>query len=99
MLRESIPRAPVSSWPSKSQVSWMFPIGLLLTTFASLPEGKDDRTLEAALTREFSKYGTVFVKIRRDSQNMPFAFCQYTVRTNLVPAILHIRCHKLTRLI
>lgn len=45
----------------------------------SLPEHKDDRALEAAVTREFSKYGTVFVKIRRDSNHMPFAFCQFTV--------------------
>lgn len=45
----------------------------------SLPEHKDDRALEAAVTREFSKYGTVFVKIRRDGNHMPFAFCQFTV--------------------
>jgi len=57
----------------------------LLTTYTSLPENKDDRTLEIALTREFSKYGTVFVKIRRDGHNMPFAFCQYTVSTSSHP--------------
>ncbi|GAB1312151.1 Multicopy suppressor of sporulation protein msa1 [Madurella fahalii] len=45
---------------------------------ANLPEHKDDRALEAAVTREFSKYGTVFVKIRRDGNHMPFAFCQFT---------------------
>ncbi|KAK1768759.1 hypothetical protein QBC33DRAFT_568434 [Phialemonium atrogriseum] len=45
---------------------------------ANLPENKDDVALEAALTREFCNYGTVFVKIRRDNHNMPFAFCQYT---------------------
>lgn len=48
-------------------------------TLVSLPEPKDDQALEAAVTREFSKYGTVFVKIRRDLHHMPFAFCQYTV--------------------
>ncbi|KAK0609341.1 hypothetical protein B0T17DRAFT_501626 [Bombardia bombarda] len=45
---------------------------------ANLPEPKDDMALEAAIVREFTKYGTVFVKIRRDAQNMPFAFCQFT---------------------
>ncbi|KAL8366895.1 hypothetical protein RB595_003214 [Gaeumannomyces hyphopodioides] len=45
---------------------------------ANLPEPKEDRALEAAVTREFSKYGTVFIKIRRDPHHMPFAFCQYT---------------------
>ena len=29
----------------------------------------DDRSLEAAVTLEFSKYGTVFVKIRRDNRH------------------------------
>jgi hypothetical protein len=49
----------------------------------SLPEGKDDRALEAAVTREFSRFGTVFVKIRREGRGnvmgMPYAFAQYTV--------------------
>ncbi|TLD17276.1 uncharacterized protein PgNI_00270 [Pyricularia grisea] len=45
---------------------------------ANLPQLQDDQSLEAAITREFSKYGTVFVKIRRDKDQMPFAFCQYT---------------------
>ncbi|KAK0733721.1 hypothetical protein B0T26DRAFT_633267 [Lasiosphaeria miniovina] len=45
---------------------------------ANLPEPKDDYTLEAAVTRVFSRYGTVFVKIRRDNKHMPFAFCQFT---------------------
>lgn len=46
---------------------------------SSLPEGVDDTRLEAEVTRHFSRFGTVFVKIRRDARNMPFAFCQYTV--------------------
>ncbi|KAK3331076.1 hypothetical protein B0H66DRAFT_87851 [Apodospora peruviana] len=54
---------------------------------ANLPEPKDDRALEAAITREFSQYGTVFVKIRRDHNNMPFAFCQYTVTEDAVAAM------------
>lgn len=49
----------------------------------SLPESKDDRALEAAVTREFSRFGTVFVKIRRETKGnvagMPYAFAQYTV--------------------
>jgi polyadenylate-binding protein len=47
----------------------------------SLPQPRDDQALEAAVTREFSKFGTVFVKIRRDMNKMPFAFCQFTVRS------------------
>ncbi|KAF7531708.1 hypothetical protein G7054_g8646 [Neopestalotiopsis clavispora] len=45
---------------------------------ANLPESVDDVHLEAEVTRSFSEYGTVFVKIRRDARNMPFAFCQFT---------------------
>ncbi|KAK4232317.1 hypothetical protein QBC38DRAFT_463773 [Podospora fimiseda] len=45
---------------------------------ANLPEPKDDLALEAAVTRIFSRFGTVFVKIRRDASHMPFAFAQYT---------------------
>jgi hypothetical protein len=48
-------------------------------TIDSLPQPKDDQALEAAVTREFRKFGTVFVKIRRDIHQMPFAFCQFTV--------------------
>ncbi|KAI1493964.1 hypothetical protein F5X96DRAFT_685290 [Biscogniauxia mediterranea] len=45
---------------------------------ANLPESKPDHTLEASITKAFATFGPVFVKIRRDSKNMPFAFCQYT---------------------
>ncbi|KAI0112859.1 hypothetical protein F4814DRAFT_449311 [Daldinia grandis] len=45
---------------------------------ANLPEFVRDARLEVELTRAFSKFGIVFVKIRRDQRNMPFAFCQYT---------------------
>ncbi|KAH6855250.1 hypothetical protein B0I37DRAFT_423457 [Chaetomium sp. MPI-CAGE-AT-0009] len=49
---------------------------------ANLPESKDDLALEAAVTREFSQFGTVFVKIRREVKGgitgMPYAFAQYT---------------------
>lgn len=54
----------------------------------SLPESKDDRALEAAITREFGQFGTVFVKIRREMKGgttgMPYAFAQYTVSWPLI---------------
>lgn len=53
-------------------------------------------TLNVAVTAAFSKYGTVFVKMRRDPQNMPFAFCQYTVRyqpRNLQPRLAITMTH------
>ncbi|KAK2600985.1 hypothetical protein N8I77_010473 [Diaporthe amygdali] len=45
---------------------------------ANLPEPKDDTALEAAIYGEFNKYGKCWVKIRRDSHHMPFAFVQFT---------------------
>ncbi|KAK3396100.1 hypothetical protein B0T20DRAFT_394650 [Sordaria brevicollis] len=45
---------------------------------ANLPEAREDDDLRAAVTKEFSFFGYVYVKIRRDPSNMPFAFCQYT---------------------
>ncbi|KAJ4147295.1 hypothetical protein LMH87_001829 [Akanthomyces muscarius] len=45
---------------------------------ANLAQLYDDKTLEYEVTRAFSKYGPVFVKIRRDQRQMPFAFCQFT---------------------
>ena len=93
MLRDFTHRAPASLSPSESAHFFIIiflhrpsPLKLHALTLRiySLPEGKDDRALEAALTREFSKYGTVFVKIRRDGHNMPFAFCQYTVSYSLL---------------
>ncbi|GKT46050.1 meiotic activator RIM4 [Colletotrichum spaethianum] len=49
---------------------------------ANLPEYKDDITLEAAVIKEFKRFGVVFVKIRRDPQGMPFGFCQFTTKEN-----------------
>ncbi|KAL1861503.1 hypothetical protein VTK73DRAFT_7062 [Phialemonium thermophilum] len=54
---------------------------------ANLPENKDDVILEATITRVFAEFGTVFVKVRRDGQNMPFAFCQYTDRKDAEVAV------------
>ncbi|KAI0391703.1 hypothetical protein F5Y17DRAFT_460565 [Xylariaceae sp. FL0594] len=45
---------------------------------ANLPEAKSDTALEVGVTKAFSPFGPVFVKIRRDPKNMPFAFCQFT---------------------
>lgn len=52
--------------------------GIFLLISFSLPEPKDDVALEAAIYREFLKYGKCWVKIRRDSHHMPFAFVQFT---------------------
>ncbi|KAK4189171.1 hypothetical protein QBC35DRAFT_546712 [Podospora australis] len=54
---------------------------------ANLPEPRDDLALEAAVTRAFSQFGTVFVKIRRDSNNMPFAFAQFTTEKDARTAL------------
>ncbi|PNP49568.1 hypothetical protein THARTR1_09890 [Trichoderma harzianum] len=45
---------------------------------ANLSQAFDDQKLEIEVTKYFSQFGTVFVKIRRDSRQMPFAFCQFT---------------------
>jgi hypothetical protein len=86
MLRASTRPALASSLPSKSSPSFVSLARRLrtsLTLASSLPESKDDRALEAAVTREFSRYGTVFVKIRREAKGsmtgMPYAFAQFTV--------------------
>lgn len=56
--------------------------------YLSLAQMYDDKTLEFEVTRVFSQYGPVFVKIRRDSRQMPFAFCQFTVCCVLVTLAL-----------
>nr|XP_036580845.1 RNA recognition domain-containing protein [Colletotrichum truncatum]KAF6788917.1 RNA recognition domain-containing protein [Colletotrichum truncatum] len=58
---------PQATWPSTACVF-----------VANLPEHREDWTLEAAVTKEFERFGVVFVKIRRDNQGMPFAFVQFT---------------------
>ncbi|KND90387.1 Meiotic activator RIM4 [Tolypocladium ophioglossoides CBS 100239] len=45
---------------------------------ANLPQHFSDRLLEEEVTKAFSQFGIVFVKIKRDGRGMPFAFCQYT---------------------
>ncbi|KAI1771631.1 hypothetical protein F4818DRAFT_444958 [Hypoxylon cercidicola] len=54
---------------------------------ANLPEYVRDSKLEAKLTQIFSAYGMVFVKIRRDQRNMPFAFCQFTKDEHALEAV------------
>ncbi|KAI2463593.1 hypothetical protein F4781DRAFT_437283 [Annulohypoxylon bovei var. microspora] len=58
---------------------------------ANLPDHIRDSRLEVELTRIFSQYGIVFVKIRRDSRNMPFAFCQYTKDEDAREAVIRGR--------
>ena len=45
----------------------------------SLAVGKDDKVLEAGVSNTFSQFGDMWVKIRRDRNAMPYAFCQFTV--------------------
>ncbi|KAF4943897.1 hypothetical protein FGADI_13068 [Fusarium gaditjirri] len=46
---------------------------------ANLPQHVDDLTLRVSLTKHFGKFGTVFVKVKRDrTRHMPMAFVQYT---------------------
>ncbi|KAK2929496.1 RNA recognition motif domain [Fusarium oxysporum f. sp. vasinfectum] len=46
---------------------------------ANLPQHVDDVTLRVSLTKHFGKFGTVFVKVKRDrTRHMPMAFVQYT---------------------
>lgn len=100
MLKTCTPLLPVSSSPSKSQLSSLLRWSLrvfkvrcpvstrlarttphlpaLTNVLLSLPEPKDDVALEAAIYREFLQYGKCWVKIRRDSHHMPFAFVQFT---------------------
>ncbi|KAI9904331.1 hypothetical protein N3K66_000860 [Trichothecium roseum] len=45
---------------------------------ANLAQKYEDDALEAEITKEFSQWGCVFVKIRRDRGGMPYAFVQFT---------------------
>lgn len=47
----------------------------------------EDKVLEFEVTKAFSKFGEVWVKIKRDGYQMPFAFCQFTVRSG--PGLPH----------
>ncbi|KAJ4399364.1 hypothetical protein N0V85_006042 [Neurospora sp. IMI 360204] len=56
---------------------------------ANLPEAREDEDLHAAVTKEFSYFGLVYAKIRRDPSNMPFAFCQYTNEDHAKDAVIN----------
>ena len=70
--------------------------------FQSLLQSEGEETLQMAVTQVFREFGPVFVKIRRDSKQMPFAFCQYTVSfpifilTGQLLTIFHRRLHMLS---
>ena len=52
----------------------------------SLASPRTDEQLERSVNRVFERFGTVYVKIRRDTRGMPYAFCQYevTVHRNML---------------
>ncbi|KAK8067888.1 hypothetical protein PG996_007000 [Apiospora saccharicola] len=45
---------------------------------ANLPESMENEKLRTEIDGRFGRFGTCFVKIRRDKKNMPFAFVQFT---------------------
>jgi hypothetical protein len=47
--------------------------------FKSLLQSESDGNLYAAIYQTFREYGKIYIKIRRDAKQMPFAFCQFTV--------------------
>ena len=87
MLKASTHHHPVSSWPSKSE---NVPPNTTQLTWASLLQSESEMALEMAVTQAFRGYGSVYVKIRRDPKQMPFAFCQFTVSC---ASISDIPCH------
>lgn len=82
MLKGFIPRLHAYLSPSTSPHDFLFG-SRVLTALGSLTQTVRDDKLEEEVTRIFSRYGTVFVKIRRDGRQMPFAFCQFTVSPDL----------------
>ncbi|KAI9740107.1 MAG: hypothetical protein M1818_004858 [Claussenomyces sp. TS43310] len=60
---------------------------------ANLLQTEDEQQLEYAVTKVFRQFGHVFVKIRRDSKNMPFAFCQFTTDEAAERAVCEGRGH------
>src|ERR1700712_1354283 len=100
MLKQFCTLTPAFLLPSKS-VEF---VGTSLLTLTSLLSTEDEEQLEFAVTKVFREYGVVFVKIRRDRQNMPFAFCQYMV-SNFLPIdplnfemVTYISCRSLNML-
>ncbi|KAB5559970.1 hypothetical protein GE09DRAFT_1057638 [Coniochaeta sp. 2T2.1] len=54
---------------------------------ANLPQQMSDQALEAEITERFNEYGTIFVKIKRDRNDMPFGFIQYTNEADAMTAV------------
>jgi hypothetical protein len=75
--KHSFPLLAVSSLPSK--FFWKSFHCLTLTSWGSLLQSESDVALEVAVTQVFREFGPVWVKIRRDPKQMPFAFCQFRV--------------------
>lgn len=75
MLKRCFLRLPVYSLPSKLTPEVM---DVTANTY-SLSSLRTDDQLDFSVTKVFQEFGTVWVKIRRDSKGMPFAFCQYEV--------------------
>jgi len=72
----------VSSLQSKPSSKSQMPAA----DFKSLLQSESEDTLQMAVTQVFREFGPVFVKIRRDNKQMPFAFCQYTVSVRILIA-------------
>ncbi len=73
----------------------MFPYpNQTLLKSGSLTQTQTDDQLEHHVQNAFSQFGTCYVKIRRDTNGMPFAFVQYEVSYNLecvVPTATHAK--------
>ncbi|KEY65862.1 hypothetical protein S7711_05868 [Stachybotrys chartarum IBT 7711] len=68
----------VSAKPPRVDAQSLYPATACIFV-ANLEARASDDELELALTKAFSRFGSVFVKIRRDGhREMPYAFCQYT---------------------
>ncbi|KAF7563866.1 hypothetical protein G7046_g237 [Stylonectria norvegica] len=52
----------------------------------NLSQAIADVRLQAEVTRVFSNFGVVFVKMKRDRAKMPFAFCQFTNEEDAIRA-------------
>ncbi|TWU74660.1 hypothetical protein ED733_003574 [Metarhizium rileyi] len=63
--------------PVKVDAQGIYP-GTACMFVANLAQLYEDKVLEFEVTKAFSQFGEVWVKIKRDSYQMPFAFCQFT---------------------
>ncbi|KAG5998259.1 hypothetical protein E4U43_002462 [Claviceps pusilla] len=68
---------PLQTNPSSIDAQGIYP-GTACMFVANLSQPYDDRALELEVTKCFSQFGEVWVKIKRDGSQMPFAFCQFT---------------------